>query len=124
MLVAKAFEYLVTEPTDDVDRKLEQIRQGLEAEHGRTIDFYGDDIRLQWNPESRKKAWNGLIQHAQDFVDTGQLDSQENDYKVEIGRKLKRPREAVLIGADDWASPGEGRTGRQPHLLHTTSKAP
>ena len=111
----------MTEPTDDVDRKLEQIRQGLEAEHGRTIDFYGDDIRLQWNPESRKKAWNGLIQHAQDFVDTGQLDSQENDYKVEIGRKLKGAREAVLIGADDWASLVKG--GLAGNLIYSIQQA-
>ncbi len=46
---AKAFAHFVTEETSDVDRKLEQIRQGLESELGRDFDFYDDDIRPQWD---------------------------------------------------------------------------
>ena len=39
---------------------------------------------------------------AQDYVDTGRLESEEIAYKVELGRKLAEAREAVLDGAEDW----------------------
>ena len=35
-------------------------------------------------------------------METKNLDSDENDYKVEIGRKLSVAREAVLAGVDGW----------------------
>ena len=47
--IAKTFARFVIEPTEDVDRKLGQIRQGLEAERG-DFDFYDDnDIRREWD---------------------------------------------------------------------------
>lgn len=42
------FAYLVTEPTEDVDRKIYQIRQGLEAELGRSFSFYNTPIVEHW----------------------------------------------------------------------------
>ena len=48
--IAHSFERLVTESTDDVDRRIQQIRQVLEAEHGKDINFYdGGDIQRQWD---------------------------------------------------------------------------
>ena len=44
------------------------------------------------------------MRRAREYVDTGQLDSEENDYKVDIGRKLAVARQAVLAGADGWGS--------------------
>ena len=47
---AKAFSGFVTEPTEDVDRKLQQIRVSLEAErNGKDFDFYDPDIRVLWD---------------------------------------------------------------------------
>ena len=47
---AAAFAHFINEPTEDVDRKLFQIRQGLEAErNGRDFDFYDSDIRALWD---------------------------------------------------------------------------
>ena len=102
--IAAAFECLVTEPTNDVDRKLNQIRMGLESQHGRTIDFDEDDIRKRWDRES--SPWDEYIRRAQRYlsVDPSRLDREEIGYKVEIGQKLAAAREAVLSNADDWAS--------------------
>ena len=45
-----SFAKYVTEPSEDVDRKIQQIRQGLEAEHEKDINFYdGGDIQRQWD---------------------------------------------------------------------------
>ncbi len=50
--IADASEFAphVKEPTDDLDRKIQQIRAGLEAEHEKDINFYdGGDIQRQWD---------------------------------------------------------------------------
>ena len=47
---ANAFAAYITEPTDDVDRKIQQIRRGLEDELGKDFDFFNDaDIRVLWD---------------------------------------------------------------------------
>ena len=46
---ANAFAHFVTEETPDVDRRLAQIRRGLEVYLGRDFDFYDDDIRPVWD---------------------------------------------------------------------------
>ena len=90
---AKAFAHFVTEQTSDVDRKILQIRQGLEAELGRDFDFYDPDIGVRLEG---KNLWDEFVNQAQKYVDTGNLEIEEIDYKVVIGRKLAEAREAVL----------------------------
>ena len=51
-LIAEAFAHFVTEPTEDVDRKLEQIRRGYEAERGE-FHFYDGEIRRIWGTASQ-----------------------------------------------------------------------
>ena len=46
--IANAFAHLVQEPTDDVDRKLRQIRSSLEIEY-ESIDFFDPSIRIRWD---------------------------------------------------------------------------
>ena len=54
--IAATFAHLVTEPTDDIDRKLEQIRQGLAPEHGsESYLFYEDPIKSLWQDNGQKK---------------------------------------------------------------------
>ena len=49
---AAAFDGLVKQPTDDVDSKLAQIRERLEAQYGIEGDvFYHCPIRRQWQPD-------------------------------------------------------------------------
>ena len=69
--IARTFAYLVTQPVDDIDRKLEQIRRGLEAKHERVIHFYEDDIRKQWDPRARPgpnpNLWDDFVGRAREF---------------------------------------------------------
>ena len=54
-LITEEFAHFVTEPTEDVDRKLEQIRRGYEAERGE-FHFYDGAIRSEWAPSSRPRV--------------------------------------------------------------------
>lgn len=47
---AKAFAPFLTEPTEDLDRAIQQIRQGIAAELGRDFSFHDGDIRRHWHP--------------------------------------------------------------------------
>ena len=100
---AKAFQHFVTEETTDIDRKLVQIRQGLEDGLGRDFDFYDHDIRGRWDL-SASDPWDEYIRIASEFIDTGRMEGWELSYKFEIGQKLVKAREAVLDDGDNWAS--------------------
>ena len=106
---AKAFAHFITEPTEDVDRKLVQIRRGLEAGLGRGFDFYDPDIRSRWNPSSTER-WDRTVGRASEFLDIGLpapdgsrlfLDDEVR-YKFVIGREAAAAREAVLKGTANW----------------------
>ena len=99
---ARAFAHFITESTDDVDRKIQQIRRGLEAGLGRDFDFYDSDVRSRWDP-SDSVAWDRYIGIASDFLGSGQLEERELRYKFEIGRRLAEAREAVDNDSDNWA---------------------
>ena len=51
--IAATFAHLVTEPTDDIDRKLAQIREGLEPEYGKDFHFYS--VKSLWQDDGQKK---------------------------------------------------------------------
>ena len=131
--IALAFDGLIEDQTQDVDRKLRQIRSALEPTHGiETLHFYSPDIRKQWDDKFARDrrdttvkrapeyvntgqldrelndheldAWDTIVKRAQEYVDTGQLDSEENDYKIQIGRRVAEAREAALAHASNWAS--------------------
>ena len=99
---AKAFSRFVTEQTADVDRKIMHIRRGLEAELGRDFDFYDPDTYRRWD-SSQPSLWDEFVMQAQAYVDTGKLEEEEIDYKLVIGRKFAKAREAALAGRDNWA---------------------
>ena len=65
---ASAFVQYITEDTQDIDRKIQQIRQGIEAEKGAGFNtFYDADIYKMWNrPES--SPWNGYIWRAERYL--------------------------------------------------------
>ena len=48
---AKAFAPFVVNPNEEVDRVIQQIRRGIEAELGRDFSFHDCDIRRYWNPK-------------------------------------------------------------------------
>ena len=113
---ANAFAQFVNEETPDVDRKLAQIRSGLGEELKRDFDFYDPDIFGRW--DSSFNPWDDYVRRAKAVADSGNLDSGEVDFKVEISKKLGVAREAVLNGDDDWAERLKaGLTGHPHHPL-------
>ena len=116
---AKAFAHFIVEPTDDVDRKLAQIRLGLEAGLGRDFDFYDRDIRSRWDL-SVSDPWDAYLRVASDFLDTGKLQPWELKYKYEIGQKLAAGRKALMDNSQDW--PDLVKRGIIGNIIHFTQQ--
>ena len=60
--------------------------------------------------------WDEFVRRANGYVDSGRLESEEIEYKIEIGRKLAEAREAVLAGAEGWGSLVKG--GMSGNLIY------
>ena len=116
---AKALMHFITEPTAHVDRKLAQIRQGLEAGLGRDFDFYDSDVRMRWDL-SASGPWDEYLRLASNFLHTGRMQPDELKYKLDIGRKLATGREAVLNNAKDW--PDLVKRGIIGNIIHFTQQ--
>ena len=100
---AEAFAGYVAEGTEDIDRKIHQIRQGIERERRADFSFYETGLRGKWD-RTVSSPWNGYISRAERYLSSGTewLDREEIDYKVEAGQKLGAAREAFLVGREDW----------------------
>ena len=115
--IASAFANYVKEPSDDVDRKIMQIRQGIEAELGRDFKFFDQEIVWKWRDPTG--PWDEFVRRARQYVDSGRLESEEIEYKAEIGRRLVAAREAVLANSDDWGRlVNAGMINSNNNLIH------
>ena len=115
--IAKTFETSTTEATQDVDKKLEQIRTALETKHvGGDHFFYQPVIRARWDDQYAPDLWGEFVRRARAHVGSGRLASDEVDYKLEIGRKLAEARESVLAGVEGWVS--MVKAGIAGNLIH------
>lgn len=97
--IAHRFAHLAGEPTDDVDRQIDQIRRKLSTSHGSTFSFYDKEIAPQWQVESDK--WGEFIGWARRFYELEDFDEQERDYKLEIAAALREVRETLGRG-ESW----------------------
>jgi 5-methylcytosine-specific restriction enzyme B len=86
--ITAAFAHL-TDPTDDVDRALLEIRTALEDETGKHIVFYEEPYRSQWGRE-RLQAWTVLEEVAPAVTGWVDYDSEERQYKQELARQLRQ----------------------------------
>ena len=98
---APRFARFIAEGTTDVDLRITQIRQGIEAERGGNFYFYDDDILPLWR-DRVPNPWDEFVRSAKEYIARGLLESNEVEYKVQIGQRLSEAREAVLADADDW----------------------
>ena len=112
--IAATFADLVKEQTDDVDRKLTQIREGLEPEYGKDFHFYGDDsVKSIWQEDGQKKR-----QPVSPSVDASSAPEPSSDLKTladqllfdikhlhEIKKLLEDKRQVIFQGP-----PGTGKT--------------
>ena len=96
--IVRAFTDLVAEPVDDTDRKIWQIRRGLEKQHG-DFDFYDPQILIKWDPDF--DPWDGFVRNAKEVITQGDAIEGDMNYSLEIASDLAIARKAVLDGADD-----------------------
>ena len=102
--IATTFANLVTEPAQDVDRQLQQIREQLVVKHGdHHWLFYHDPIKRQWDPPAAENGpWDDFVAKARSWEESGLLDEQETNYKIAIGERLAEARVTVLAGHEGW----------------------
>ena len=110
------FARYITQSDEDRDRTLRQIRSGLESDLGTGFDFFDPHIKGQW--DSGPDPWDEFVSRAKAYYETGRLQEEEIDYKLEIGQQLALARDAVLDWSDDWADLLRvGLASRQGHPL-------
>ena len=111
---AKVFENYVKDPSDDVDRKIIQIRQGLERDFGRNIYFYDEDIIGLWQ-NGPQSLGDKFVQHAQEDDSNDEYESDFDalaakmylpvDFFEEINTLLEEKKQVIFQGP-----PGTGKT--------------
>ena len=102
--IAGAFAKFIEEPAEDVDRRLAQIRPEIEARYGSSDHFYyRPEVRALWDDKYSADLWDKFVGRAREYYDTGQLETEEIKYKLEISGKLVAARGAVMESADGWA---------------------
>jgi DNA polymerase III delta prime subunit len=99
-LIAKRFAAAITEPTDDVDRQIRQVRNALSSTYGDDFNFYDERVRQQWQAGG-SGAWAEFVKWAKKFYEDPSFDIEERDYKLDAVRPLSEAREALLRG-DEW----------------------
>ncbi len=96
---AEAFQSYVTQPTGDVDRKIQQIRSVLETAYGSPDHlFYYPEIRIQW--DDSYDPWDELVRRAKRVE--REVIGSEVGFKNEFAKGLSNAREAMAGGGDDW----------------------
>ena len=118
--IAKSFANLAADPEEDVDRRLAQIRPAVEAEYGygdsSFFSFYSPELRVHWDDNYTPDLWKTFVGRAKQYFESGRLEVEEIEYKLETGRKLAEAREAVLAGAEGWDS--QVKNGIAGNLIH------
>ena len=70
------------------------------------------------NVGPRQKTWDEFVRKANEFIDSGELDEREVEFKLELGCEFAEAREAVLDNAQDWVSKLKiGLRGRSGHPM-------
>ena len=113
---AKAFANYVKEPSDDVDRKIIQIRQGLERDFGKNINFYDEDVIGLWQNRPQRLG-DEFVQHSQEDDSGDEYDHYPDldalvaktylpiDFLEEINTLLEEKKQVIFQGP-----PGTGKT--------------
>ena len=100
---AARFADFITEPTDDVDRKLKQIRHGISITRGEFDHFWEDGIREVWAEGQPLSGGRTDINHT-----TERLAKQlylPADFLTKISTLLEEKRQVIFQGP-----PGTGKT--------------
>ena len=66
-------------------------------------------------------GWGEFVSRTKAYIDTGRLQDDEIDYKVDIARKVAEAREAVLTKAEGWA--GLVKRGIAGHFIYNVQQS-
>lgn len=61
-----------------------------------------DRFLAHWYGDPPSSPWGRFVDLAEQYVNTGRLQEEEINYKLEVGKLSAAARDAVLSGADDW----------------------
>ena len=92
--IAEAFADLVEEETDDVDRRLCEIREKLQATEGKGFSFYGPSLRQRWPREN--DPWAEFVNVAKIVRSGAEFDKWEHDVKLEFAAQTEPTIDSVL----------------------------
>jgi 5-methylcytosine-specific restriction enzyme B len=113
--IVKTFEDLLTEPTDDVDRSLLQLRGRLTERFGPDFHFYQPEVKVLWQP-AKASPWDQLARWARKILAAPDFDQHEREYKLELADDLAQVRATVSAGGD-WRE-GLSKAVRSTNLLN------
>ena len=123
---ASRFARFVGEETDDVDRKMQQIRQGMEAERDGDLDFYADDVVGLWrnSPPPAGGALGPVCQKGPGVCGHGPSGNRGDRLQARHRREARGSE-----GGRAWECRRLGRSGqtrhrRQSRLQHSPGEIP
>jgi 5-methylcytosine-specific restriction enzyme B len=97
--IVKTFEDLLTEPTDDVDRALLQLRGRLAERFGSDFHYYQPEVKELWQ-QAKSSPWDQLARWVRKVVAAPDFDRHERDYKLKLADDLAQVRAAMSSGGD------------------------
>lgn len=100
--ITKTFANLISEPTDDVDLQLAQIRAALTPQHGNSLHLlYTDDLKVLWDPPKDDGPWSEVAHLASKFLEWEHFDRDERDYKLRAGAVMAAAAAQLLDNSPD-----------------------
>jgi 5-methylcytosine-specific restriction protein B len=120
--VVKRFSYLPGEDTEDIDRRILEIREGLTPKYGDDFDFYDEEVRKLWSSEENE--WDVFVQWARKFYEWDAFDENERDYKLEVSTRLERAKDALVNGERDWTKKLREAFWSKNNLTHFRQSQP
>jgi hypothetical protein len=112
-LIVAHFRDWVPEMADDVDRALVQVRETLTIEYGAAFDFYGDQLRDQWQGKGGN-AWDEFVRWAARFRPLDVFDEVAGMPQVAAGHLVAA--RASMTAGEDWLP--HVKAADQSKLLH------
>jgi hypothetical protein len=98
--ITRTFADLITQPTEDIDRQLAQIRAALTAEHGNSLHlFYADDLKALWDPPKDSGPWRDIVYFAAKFLESEHFDRNERDFKLRAAAVMAEAAELIIQGS-------------------------
>ncbi len=99
--IATFYRSFVSDPNQNIDRQLLEIRGRLSEDFGATFQFWDEPVIAQWQP-SETSRWGQFVYWARRYYDEVDFEGAEREYKYTFAEKLRAARDAVLAESDDW----------------------